>query len=74
MDWCARLSRCTTNDVEKTGSKSNGLRVVALSAISAFAAPLVFVSLIVLRKAERRVNAQYRQQTRRLRHEISRWT
>jgi hypothetical protein len=44
--------------VEKTGSKSNGLRVVALSAISAFAAPLVFVSLIVLRKAERRVNAQ----------------
>ena len=42
--------------MERTGKTSKGLRVVALSAISAFAAPLVFVSLIVMRKAERRLN------------------
>ena len=74
MDWCARLSRCTTSDVVKTGTKSNGLRVVVLSAISAFAAPLVFVSVIVLRKAERRVLSHFRFWSKRLQHEISRWT
>jgi hypothetical protein len=60
--------------VERTGNSSKGLRVVALSAISAFAAPLVFVSLIVLRKTERRLQIQISHWTRRLRHEISRWT
>jgi hypothetical protein len=60
--------------VERTGNTSKGLRVVALSAISAFAAPLVFVSLIVLRKTERRLQIQIRHWSRRLQHEISRWT
>jgi hypothetical protein len=60
--------------VVKTGTKSNGLRVVVLSAISAFAAPLVFVSVIVLRKAERRVLSHFRFWSKRLQHEISRWT
>jgi hypothetical protein len=74
MDWCARLSRCTTRGVEKKGTKSNGLRVVALSAISAFAAPLVFVSLIVLRKAERQAKSRFGFWNKRFQHEISRWT
>jgi hypothetical protein len=53
---------------------TSGARVVVLSAISAFAAPLVFVSLIVLRKAERRVHSRYVFWNKRLQHEISRWT
>jgi hypothetical protein len=48
--------------------------VVVLSALSAFLAPLVFVSVIVLRKSERRVQVHYRHWNRRLQHEISRWT
>jgi hypothetical protein len=60
--------------VERTANTSRGLRVVALSAISGFAAPLVFVSVIVLRKAERRVNSRYKHLNKRLQREISRWT
>jgi hypothetical protein len=60
--------------VKQKGTNSSGLRVVALSAISAFLAPLVFVSVIVLRKAERRGRSQYRRWNKRLQHEISRWT
>lgn len=62
------------NTRSKSESKSGGLRVVALSGISGFAAPLVFVSVIVLRKAERRASAQYRHWNRRFQHEIARWT
>ena len=58
----------------KSGSKSKGVRVVALSGISGFTAPLVFVSVIVLRKADRRVQAKYRFWSRRFQHEIARWT
>ena len=60
--------------MEKTGTKSNGLRVVALSAISAFTAPLVFLSVIVIRKASAGWVRQYRHWSKRLEHEISRWT
>jgi hypothetical protein len=60
--------------VERTQNKSSGLRVVVLSAISGFAAPFVFVSVIVLRKGERRVSARYRFWNKRLQREISRWT
>ena len=55
-------------------SNSSGVRVAALSALSGFMAPLVFVGVIVLRKANRRVSSQYRFWNRRLQHEISRWT
>ena len=51
-----------------------GPRIIALSALSAFLAPLVFVSIIVLRKAERRFNVHYRLWSRRLQHEIARWS
>lgn len=60
--------------MEKTGNKSSGLRIVALSGISGFMAPLVFFSVIVLRKAERRVHARYRHWNRRFQHEVARWT
>ena len=60
--------------MEKTGSKSSGLRVVALSGISGFIAPLVFLSVIVMRKVERRVGAKYRHWSKRFEHEIARWT
>ncbi len=60
--------------MEKTGSTSKGLRVVALSGISGFTAPLVFLGVIVLRKSQRRVTARYRHWNRRFQHEIARWT
>jgi len=50
------------------------MRVVALSASSAFLAPLVFVALIGLRKAQRRLNVYTRSWNKRLQHEIARWT
>ncbi len=55
-------------------SRSKGLRVIALSALSAVLAPLVFVGIIVMRKAERRFNVHLRHWTNRLRHEIARWS
>jgi hypothetical protein len=48
--------------------------VVVLAALSGLMAPLVFVSIIVLHKAERRVHHQYRHWNRRLQHEIGRWS
>jgi len=59
--------------MDAAGSRSGGLRVIVLSALSAFMAPLVFVGIIVMRKAERRLNVQMRQWTKRLRQEIARW-
>ena len=64
----------TGKGMEKTGNKSSGLRVVALSGISGLMAPLVFLSVIVLRKTERRVHVHYRHWNRRLQHEIARWS
>jgi hypothetical protein len=59
--------------VDRTRRSSKGLRVVVLSAFSGLMAPLVFVSVIVLRKTQRRVHVHYRHWNRRLQHEISRW-
>jgi hypothetical protein len=74
MDWCARLSRCTTGGVKQKAANSIGGRVVVLSALSAFAAPLVFVSVIVLRKIDRRGRVQFRRLNKRLQNELARWT
>ncbi len=57
-----------------TRSLSSRLRVVVLSALSAGAAPLVFFGIIAGRKAERRLGVYARHWTKRLRHEIARWT
>jgi hypothetical protein len=48
--------------------------VVILSAISAFAAPLVFVSVFVLRKVNRRSKLHYRRLSKRFQNELARWT
>ena len=60
--------------MDRSRSTSKGLRILVLSAISAFFAPLVFVSIIVLRKAERRVGFHARIWNKRLQHEIARWS
>ncbi len=49
-------------------------RIVVLSAVAAFFSPVVFVSIIVLRKAERRFSVHARVWGKRLQHEIARWT
>jgi hypothetical protein len=59
--------------MDRTTGRSGG-RLIALSALSGFLAPLVFVSIIVLRKVERRLNVQYRHWSKRLEHEIARWS
>ena len=58
------------------GSKSvtREARLLVLSALSAFIAPFVFVSIIVLRKVNRRVNVQARFWNSRLRREMARWS
>ncbi len=50
------------------------LRRVILSGSSAFLAPFVFFSIIVLRKVHRRVDYQARFWNKRLQHEIARWS
>ena len=60
--------------MEEARKRRGGPRVVALSALSAFLAPLVFVGIIVLRKVDRRLTVQWRQWSKRFQHEIARWT
>jgi len=60
--------------VAHSGGGSNGARVVILSVLSAFTAPLVFVSVIVLRKANRRGKVQFRQLNNRWQRERARWS
>jgi hypothetical protein len=59
--------------VKRIGGNSGNPRIVAISAISGFLAPLVFVGLIVLRKVNRRSRIHLRQWNKRLQHEIARW-
>ena len=72
MPWC----RTSGVDGSKDGSKSvtREARLLVLSALSAFIAPFVFVSIIVLRKVNRRVNVQARFWNSRLRREMARWS
>ena len=60
--------------MKQKGGNSAGARVVVLSALSAFLAPLVFVGVIVLRKIDRRGRMHFRRLNKRLQHEIARWT
>jgi len=60
--------------VKQKGGHLSGLRVVFLSALSAFAAPLVFVSVILLRKVDRRGRVHFRRLHKRFQHEVARWT
>jgi hypothetical protein len=56
------------------GGNSSGVRIVALSALSAFVAPLVFVGVILLRKVDRRGRVHLRRLNKRFQHEMARWT
>jgi hypothetical protein len=60
--------------VKQKGGGASGPRVVILSALSAFAAPMVFVSVIVLRKVNRRSKVHFRHLNKRFQHELARWT
>jgi hypothetical protein len=52
---------------------SHELRTAGLSAAAGFLAPLVFVLLIALRKARRRVNFRFRFWNQRVKRELARW-
>ena len=57
-----------------TRSARSQVRLLVLSGLSAPAAPLVFVGIIMGRKVERRLGVHIGLWTKRLRHEIARWT
>jgi hypothetical protein len=60
--------------VKRTGGNSDQTRVIAISALSGFLAPLVFVGVIVLRKANRRGKVHFRRWNKRFQHELARWS
>jgi hypothetical protein len=60
--------------VKRIGGSSDHPRVIAISAISGFLAPLVFVGVIVLRKVNRRSRTHLRHWNKRFQHEIARWS
>jgi hypothetical protein len=60
--------------MKQKGSNSVGPRLVVLSALSAFVAPLVFVGVILLRKVDRRGRVHLRSLNKRWQHELARWT
>ena len=60
--------------MKRTGGNSDQRRVIAISALSGFLAPLVFVGVIVLRKVHRRGRVHFRQWNKRFQHEIARWS
>jgi hypothetical protein len=53
---------------------SRELRIMTLSALSAAAAPFVFVSIIVLRKVTQRAHLKARFWSKRMQHEMARWS
>jgi hypothetical protein len=60
--------------VKRTGGNSDPTRVIAISALSGFLAPLVFVGVIVLRKVNRRSRVHIRRWNKRFQHELARWS
>jgi hypothetical protein len=59
--------------VKRIGGNSDQTRVIAISALSGFLAPLVFVGVIVLRKVHRRSRVHYHRLNKRFQHERARW-
>jgi hypothetical protein len=53
---------------------SKELRTVGLSTAAGFMAPLVFVLVIALRKARRRVRGRFRFWNARAKRELARWS
>jgi hypothetical protein len=50
------------------------VRIITLSAIAGFFAPLCFVAIFALRKVRRRVNFQFRFWNKRVKAELARWS
>jgi len=60
--------------VKRIAGNSDQTRVIAISALSGFLAPLVFVAVIVLRKVNRRTRVHFRRLNKRFQHELARWS
>lgn len=60
--------------MKRSGGNSDQTRVIAISALSGFLAPLVFVGVIVLRKVNRRSRIHFRRLNKRFQHELARWS
>jgi hypothetical protein len=60
--------------VDASPSSPSRARIAGLSVVAGMSAPLVFVSIIVLRKVNRRTKAYARHWGKRFQHEIDRWT
>ena len=60
--------------MKRIGGNSDQTRVIAISALSGFLAPLVFVGVIVLRKVNRRSRVHFRRLNKRFQHELARWS
>ena len=60
--------------MKRSGGNSDQTRVIAISALSGFLAPLVFVGVIVLRKVNRRSRVHFRRLNKRFQHELARWS
>jgi hypothetical protein len=56
------------------GGNSDQGRVIAVSALSGFLAPLVFVGVILLRRVNRRGRVHFRRWNKRFQHELARWS
>jgi hypothetical protein len=56
------------------GRRSNEMRVVTLSAIAGFFAPLVFFLILALRKVRRRANVHFKFWNKRVKAELARWS
>jgi hypothetical protein len=60
--------------MEGKGPAARELRVMLLSAMSAALAPLVLITLLVIRKLKPQVRFRFRHWNRRLQREIARWS
>jgi hypothetical protein len=54
--------------------RTNELRVVTLSAIAGFFAPLVFFLILALRKVRRRFRIHFKFWDKRVKAELARWS
>jgi hypothetical protein len=69
-----RFLWCSTNHMDGSPSATKQVRIAGISAVAGMFAPLVFLSIIVLRKVNRRAKAYTRHWNKRLQNEISRWS
>jgi hypothetical protein len=72
--WRVSFPWCSTNHMERSLSATKQVRIAGISAVAGLFAPLVFVSIIILRKVNRRTKSYTRRWNKRLQNEISRWS